>query len=182
MFSQKMHETGILQRGCKKWIFRFVAKNGKGDTASFSKVSVVLEVLHLLLGVGDDGVAAGLPAGGADLAVLVGVLEGLHQPEGLVHGAADGEVVHGDLPEDALVVDDEEAAEGVAVLLEVDAVVLADGVRQVGEEGDVESAEAALLARGIHPRQVREVGVDGAGDDLGRLKKTQLVKCFSSQN
>ena len=43
------------------------------------------------------------------LAVLVGVLEGLHQPERLVHAPAHGKVVHGDLTEGALVVNDEQA-------------------------------------------------------------------------
>ena len=38
------------------------------------KASVFLEVLHLLLGVGDDGVGAGLPPRRTHLAVLVGVL------------------------------------------------------------------------------------------------------------
>ena len=40
----------------------------------FLVLPVLAEVLHLLLGVGDDGVAAGLPAGRANLAMLVGVL------------------------------------------------------------------------------------------------------------
>ena len=111
-----------------------------------------LEVLHLLLGVRDDGVTAGLPPRGTHLAVFVRVLEGLHQPEGLIDGPADGEVVHSDLSEDALVVDDEQAAQGVAVVLEIDAVVLGDGVGQVGEEGNVKVAEAALLAGGCSSR------------------------------
>ena len=34
-----------------------------------------LEILHLLLGVGDDGVGAGLPPSGTHLAVLVRVLQ-----------------------------------------------------------------------------------------------------------
>ena len=83
-----------------------------------------LKVLLLVCGVGLDGGLAWLPAGGADLAVLVGELEGLDKAQGLVHAAADGAVVDGDLAQDALVVDDEEAAEVEAVLLDVDAVVL----------------------------------------------------------
>ena len=55
----------------------------------------------------------------------------------------------------------------MAVVLEIDAVVLGDGVREVGEERDVEPAEAALLARRVHPRQMREVRVHRAGDHLG---------------
>jgi len=46
---------------------------------------VALEVLDLVLGVGDDGVAAGGPVGRADLAVLVGVLESLHKSESLIN-------------------------------------------------------------------------------------------------
>ena len=45
------------------------------ESSSPSKFSpVFLEVLHLLLGVGDDGVGAGLPPRRTHLAVLVGVL------------------------------------------------------------------------------------------------------------
>ena len=45
------------------------------ESSSPSKFSpVFLEVLHLLLGVGDDGVGAGFPTRRTDLAVLVGVL------------------------------------------------------------------------------------------------------------
>lgn len=43
------------------------------------------EVLLRGLGVGLDGLGAGLPVGGAHLAVLVGVLEGLHQAQRLLH-------------------------------------------------------------------------------------------------
>ena len=49
--------------------------------------------------------------------MLVGELEGLDEPERLVDVAADGEVVDGDLAELALAVDDEEAAEGDALIL-----------------------------------------------------------------
>ena len=84
---------------------------------------LLFEVLHLLGGVWDDGVGPGFPASGAHLAVLVRVLERLHQPQGLVHGPAHGEVVHGDLPQDSLVVNNEQTSQSVPVLLEVDSVV-----------------------------------------------------------
>ena len=45
----------------------------------------IAEVFLGGFGVGLDGFGAGLPVGGAHLAVLVGVLEGLHQAEGLFH-------------------------------------------------------------------------------------------------
>lgn len=43
--------------------------------------------------------------------VFVSVLEGLDQPQGLIHGPPYWEVVHGDLPQDAFVIDDEESSE-----------------------------------------------------------------------
>ena len=51
-------------------------------------------------------------------------LESLDESECFVDRASDGEVVHGDLAEDAPVVDDEETSQSVAVVLQVDAVVL----------------------------------------------------------
>ena len=44
-------------------------------------------------------------------------------------------------------------------------------MREVGEEWDVEPAEAALLARRVHPRQVREVRVHRACDHLRTVNK-----------
>ena len=62
--------------------------NGASSELEFSAglSGVALEVLDLVLGVRDDGVAAGGPVGRADLAVLVGVLEGLHESESFVDG------------------------------------------------------------------------------------------------
>ena len=43
------------------------------------------------------GLLARLPSGRADLSVLVGELEGLHEPERLVDVASDRKIVDGDL-------------------------------------------------------------------------------------
>jgi len=130
------------------------------------EISVVLEVLKLLFGVWDDGVCARLPSSGTHLAVLVGVLEGLDQAQRLVHAAAHRQVVHGDLAESALGVNDEEAPESVSVLREVDAVVAGDLVREVGEQGDVQPAQASLCSGSVHPGQVGEVRVHATGHNL----------------
>ena len=98
-----------------------------------------------------DGLVAGVPVGGADLAVLVGELEGVDEAEGLVNGAADGEVVDCDLAHDAVGVDDEEATEGDAFFFDEDAVVFGELVVLVGEERDVDVAEAAVAAGGVGP-------------------------------
>lgn len=39
--------------------------------------------------------------------VFIGVLEGLHQSEGLINRASHRQVIHGDLPENTFIVDDE---------------------------------------------------------------------------
>ena len=67
---------------------------------------------------------AGSPPSRAHLPMPVGELEGLHQPQGFLHRPAHGEVIEGHLPQHALVVNDEEASEGHALVLEVHAVVL----------------------------------------------------------
>ena len=52
--------------------------------------------------VGHHGGFAGLPAGWADLTVLICVLEGLDHAEDLIDVAADGEIVDAHLAEDTL--------------------------------------------------------------------------------
>lgn len=41
--------------------------------------------------------------------VFVSVLEGLNQPKSLIYGSSHWKIVHGDLPQDAFVIDDEES-------------------------------------------------------------------------
>lgn len=43
--------------------------------------------------------------------MFVRVLESLDQPQSLVHRSSHGKVIHGDLPQDAFTVDDEETSE-----------------------------------------------------------------------
>ena len=69
-------------------------------------------------------------------------------------------------------VDDEQAAQGNALLLEEDAVGARDLVVAVREQGDVDAAEASVLAGGRGPREQRVLGVDRRKDDLG----TALLK------
>ena len=110
---------------------------------------------------------------GTHFAVSVGVLERLDEAQRLVDRSSDGQVVHGDLAHDAVAVDDEQAAQRVTQVLQVDAVVLGYLMRGVRKERDVDSAEAALLARCVYPRQVRELAVGRDGEHL-RLERTEL--------
>lgn len=100
--------------------------------------------------------------------MLVGELEGLDQTQGLVDVAAHGQVVDGDLAQGALGVDDEEAAQGDALLLNQAAVVAGNLEVLVGNEGELEVlAETTLLAGAFAPGQVGEVAVGGDTQDGG---------------
>jgi hypothetical protein len=136
-------------------------------------VAVAAVVLLNALGGGLDGVHTRVPVGGADLAVLVGELEGIDETEGLVDAAADGQVVDGDLPQDAVRVDEEQAAQGNALLLDQDAVVLADGVVLVRQQRDVDLAQAALLLRCVGPCEQRVLRV-GRGEDDARAARFKV--------
>ena len=92
-----------------------------------------------------------------------GELEGLHETESLLDGAADGKVVDGDLPENTLGIDDEETPESDAVLLNENTVVARDLHALVGEEGELEvGTETTLLAGLGRPGKVSVVRVGGS--------------------
>ena len=114
-----------------------------------------------------DRVHTRVPVGGAHLAVLVCELERIDETQGLVDTAANRQVVDGDLPQDTIRINEEQAAQGNALLLDQHAVVLADGVVLVAEQRDVDAAEAAVLLRCVGPRQQRVLRVGGCEDDAG---------------
>ena len=67
---------------------------------------------------------------------------------------------------DAVAVDDEQAAERDAVPVPEDAKIAGNVSRQVGQDWNFHRPEAALIPGGVDPGQVGEVGVGGARDDL----------------
>lgn len=139
------------------------------------------EVGELVVAVfGGHGGRTGRPAGGADLTVLISVLVALNETEDLVDVPADGEVVHGELAEDTLAVDDVSGAKSDTIVfgvLKEAAVVTGNALGEVGHHGHVHGAETALIT-GLHGvLSVSEVRVDGASNDLGvaSLKLGSLV-------
>lgn len=107
-----------------------------------------------------------MPVGGADLTVLLSELEGVNETDGLVDGSANGEIVDGDLSDNALGVNDEETTESNAILLNEDAVVLGEGVVGVSDEGNLNLAETAVLAGDIGPGKEGVLRVGGGEEDL----------------
>jgi len=143
-------------------------------------LSGVVSLLAVLVGpesrelfrgvVWDHGGLAWGPAGWADLTVLVGVLEGLNEAEGLLDVSADWEVGDRLMSEDTVAVDDVGSAEGdTLVIAAVDeaAVVLGDLLGDISEHWHLHVTETALSAWLHGVLSVGEVGVDGAANDLG---------------
>lgn len=132
----------------------------------------LFEVLAVL-GVFRDGHKcghAGGPRGGAHLSgALVCLLESLYQPQGLRRAAAHRQVVHTDVANNALGIDDvggPEGHTGVGSGGDEAAVALGDGVTHVGDEGDVHLADTARFALLLAELHVGELRVARAREDL----------------
>lgn len=65
-------------------------------------------------------------------------LEGLDQTNGLIHGTTNREIVHGDLAENTLGIDNEEATKSDALILNEDVVIPGNLVCRVCKQGKLE--------------------------------------------
>jgi len=100
-----------------------------------------------------------LPTRWAHLSMGIRVLEGLNQSNSLIYRSSHWQIVHGDLAQHSGLIDDKETAQGMSTGLQIDSVVLADLVRQIGEQWNLDVAQTALLARRVDPSQMGEVRV-----------------------
>ena len=149
------------------------------------------EILQTVVSLGVDRLFTGLPVGRAHFAVLRDELEGLHQTERFVHAAAHGEVVHRDVLDHTLRVDDEQTAQSDAQLLGVrgrmhgdivqNAVLRGDLLGVVANDGDLHVAKTALLAGSLDPGQVRFHRVARAGDQL-RVDLAELLNAVAESD
>jgi len=126
-------------------------------------IAILREVVLRAFRVRLHGSLARLPASGADLAVLVGELESLQQPQRLVHASPHREIVDRDLPQLSERVDYKESSEGETLILLQDAVGAAYGHTLVGQQGNLHLAQAALLAGLLAPGEVGELRISAAG-------------------
>ena len=126
---------------------------------------MLLQVGSHALGVGLHALLTLLPAGGADLAVLLVELQRVDEAQGLVDRAAEGQVVDGGLANQTGLVDEEGAAERDAVV-EEDAVGLGDVLREVRNERVLDGADATVLDVDVSPGTVRVDAVDRDAEDL----------------
>jgi len=99
--------------------------------------------------------------------VNIGVLESLDDTEGFVDVTTNWGLVDGDVSDDSLVTDDEEATVGVSFLFDQNSIVTRDLLGEIGEKWDGEvSTETTILSGGVGPSQVRELGVNRDGQDF----------------
>lgn len=69
----------------------------------------------------------------------------------------------------------------MTTLLQIDTIVLADFMRQIGEQGYLDIAQAALLPGRIDPSQVRKVRVNAGSNHLS-LDLTELGNAIGEGN
>lgn len=114
------------------------------------------------------------PTSWAHFSVSIGVLECLDQSQCLVDRPSHWQIIHCDLSQNALVIDNEEASEGVSQVVQIHAVFLRYLVAQVTEQWDLDVAQSSLFPRRVYPCQMRKVGVYTAGNHL-RINLLELV-------
>ena len=114
------------------------------------------------------------PLSGADLAVLVCVLEGLDKSKGLVNVTTYRQVADGDVSDSTLGVNDVSSSEcnsSILTILNEATVFLGNFLGHICNHGDVHFAEAAKLTVLLCVLHVGEVRVDGGTNDLA-------INCF----
>ena len=105
----------------------------------------------------------------AHLTVLISELESLNQPQNLVNISSNRQVIHRNLPQDALVINDvcgPHRNTCIFSLFNEAAVVFGDLFGQIGKHWDLHGADSSLDSWFIRVFHVCEVGVDGAADEL----------------
>ena len=119
--------------------------------------------------IGHHSGLAWLPAGGADLTVLISVLECFDHAEDLIDIAADRQIVHAELTKGSLFVDDISRTKGNTLVLRVlkeAAIVAGDALCNIGDHGHSHGAKATSLSRLHGVLSVGELRIDRATDKL----------------
>ena len=106
------------------------------------------------------------PLAGADLTMLLIVLESLDEAEDLVHITTDGEIVELHVSEDTLAIDDEGCTEVECIISSEAAIVTAELLGQVGEHWDLHPTEATLVTRLVGKLLVSKVRINGCSNHL----------------
>ena len=96
----------------------------------------------------------------AHFAVLIHMLECLHQSQDFIYVSANGEVVVLHMSEGSLAVNDESRSEVYGIISVQASVVFADLLGKICQHGDLHATEATLVSGLVSELHVSEVGVD----------------------
>mmetsp|Transcript_2043 Transcript_2043/g.6541 ORF Transcript_2043/g.6541 Transcript_2043/m.6541 type:complete len:263 (-) Transcript_2043:49-837(-) len=108
-----------------------------------------------------------LPARRADfVGVVLNVLQRLEHAKSFIDGATEGEVVDGGVLDDTFAINDEQTTQSDTFFVQ-HVIRFSDFTLQVGHERVLQVAQTAIVAVGLQPRQVRELGVDRAAKNFG---------------
>lgn len=130
---------------------------------------------------GVNGSISLLPVGRADLTVLGGELESVHESESLINRASDRGVVDGDLGNNSLRVDNEDSTESNSLLLNEDTVISRKSVVGVSNKRDLHTSKTALGSGLVVPGQPRELRV-GRGKENLSATLSKLVSSIGVSN
>lgn len=107
-----------------------------------------------------------LPVGWAHFSVLLEGLESLNQSEDFVNISSDWWVIHGDVTDILLWIDDESSSEVESSIQVHNAIVLSNNVVGIRKQWDVDTSQTSFLTWSVDPGQVSETGINRNTDDL----------------
>src|SRR3990167_1203501 len=146
------------------------------SAANLEAGSILRQVLGNAFWRSGHALVALLPVGWANFAMLFGELQGIDQTQQLIHIATQRQVIDDLRANNAFGIDQEGTAEGHTIGV-LDVIGLADGMVDIGRQGVLDWADAALVHRGVTPGIVGKVRIDGNADhfDITRLELGNAV-------
>lgn len=109
---------------------------------------------------------AGLPVGRAHFTMFVSKLERLHQTQSFINATTHWQIVDGNLPKVLCAINDEQPSERYTGFFVQHPVITGNFHWFIGQQWNVQRAQAALLTFRINPSQMSEVAVRRAADHL----------------
>lgn len=84
------------------------------------------------------------PSSWAYFTMAVCILECLNKTNGLVYRTTNWQVIHGDLSQNTAMINDKQATQRMAQVIEINAIVIGDFMRQIAEQWNVDFTKSAL--------------------------------------
>ena len=118
-------------------------------------------VFSLLTGVaGVHGCLAGGPVGGADLAMLINVLEGFNETKSFIGVATYRQIIDTRVPQDSTLINNERSSKGNGIVRGQYTIIVRDFLSKIREHWDLHWSEAALVSWLLSVLHVSEVRID----------------------